>query len=108
MVGIKGNKKHTQTNKSVSRTDFQKHCLYLILQGREKGLSLHNTLYNIGQKFNANIPPDYSDKIRQLQHKNGFNLQTYIKKSLPFSIFIKIVSNRQWLFDCRNIGNVIK
>lgn len=78
MVGIKGNKKHTQTNKSVSKTDFQKHCLYLILQGREKGLSLHNTLYNIGQELNANIPPDHSDKIRQLQDKNGFNLQTYI------------------------------
>ena len=26
----------------------------------------------------SNIPPDYSDKIRQLQDKNGFNLQTYI------------------------------
>ena len=70
MVGIKGNKKHTQTNKSVSKTDFQKHCLYLILQGKEKGLSLHNTLYNIGQELNANlteinsnIPLDYSDKI---------------------------------------------
>lgn len=45
---------------------------------REKGLSLHNTLYNIGQELNANIPPDHSDKIRQLQDKNRFNLQTYI------------------------------
>ena len=56
-------------------------------------------------KINCNIKTKLFKKFRT---KYTFNLQTYIKNSLPFSIFIKIVSNRQWLFDCRNIGNVIK
>ena len=50
-----------------------------------KGLSLHNTLCDIGKELNtnltginSNIPAEYSDKIRQLQNKDGFNLQTYI------------------------------
>ena len=51
----------------------------------KKGLSLHNTLCDIGQELNANlteinsnIPTEYSDAIRQLQNKDGFNLQAYI------------------------------
>lgn len=51
----------------------------------KKGLSLHNTLCDIGQELNANlteinsnIPAEYSGKLRQLQNQNGFNLQTYI------------------------------
>lgn len=51
----------------------------------KKGLSLHNTLCDIGQELNtnlneinSNIPADYSDKIRQLQNKDNFNLQTCI------------------------------
>ena len=51
----------------------------------KKGLSLHNTLCDIGQELNtnlteinSNIPPEYIDRFRQLQNKNGFNLQTYI------------------------------
>lgn len=51
----------------------------------KKGLSLHNTLCNIGQELNANlteinsnIPTEYSDAIRQLQNKDGFNLRAYI------------------------------
>ena len=46
----------------------------------KKGLSLHNTLCDIGQELNANlteinsnIPTEYSDAIRQLQNKDGFN-----------------------------------
>ena len=48
-------------------------------------VSLHNTLCDIGQELNtnlteinSNIPPEYIDRFRQLQNKNGFNLQTYI------------------------------
>ena len=51
----------------------------------KKGLSLHNTLCDIGRELNANlneinsnIPAEYSDQIRQLQNKAGFNLQAYI------------------------------
>ena len=50
-----------------------------------KGLSLHNTLCDIGKELNtnltginSNIPAEYSDNIRQWQNKDGFNLQTYI------------------------------
>lgn len=46
---------------------------------------MHNTLCDIGQELNtnlteinSNIPPEYIDRFRQLQNKNGFNLQTYI------------------------------
>lgn len=51
----------------------------------KKGLSLHNTLCDIGQELNANfaeinanIPAKYLDAIRQLQNKDGFDLQVYI------------------------------
>lgn len=51
----------------------------------KKGLSLHNTLCDIGKELNANlteinsnIPTEYSDAIRQLQNKDGFILQAYI------------------------------
>ncbi len=51
----------------------------------KKGLSLHNTLCDIGKELNANlteinsnIPTEYSDAIRQLQNKDGFNLRAYI------------------------------
>ena len=51
----------------------------------KKGLSIHNTLCDIGKELNANlteinsnIPADYSNKIRQLQNKDAFNLQRYI------------------------------
>ena len=51
----------------------------------KKGLSLHNALCDIGQELNvnlteinSNIPAEYSDKIRQLQNKDGFNLRAYI------------------------------
>ena len=51
----------------------------------KKGLSLHNALCDIGQELNvnlteinSNIPAEYSGELRQLQNKDGFNLQTYI------------------------------
>lgn len=51
----------------------------------KKGLSLHNTLCNIGLQLNAslteinkNIPAEYTDEIRQLQNKDNFNLQSYV------------------------------
>ena len=56
-------------------------------------------------KINCNIKTKLFKKFRT---KYTFNLKNYIKKSLPFSIFIKIFFILLWLFDCRNIGNVIK
>lgn len=51
----------------------------------KKGLSLHNTLCEIGQELNANlteinsnIPAEYSGKLRQLKNKDDFDLQKYI------------------------------
>lgn len=51
----------------------------------KKGLSLHNTLCDIGKELNADLteinskmPAEYSDKILRLQNKDGFNLQIYI------------------------------
>ena len=51
----------------------------------KKGLSLHNTLCDIGKELNANlteinsnIPTEYSDAIRQLQNKDGFILQALL------------------------------
>ena len=51
----------------------------------KKGLSLRHTLCDIGQELNvnlneinSNIPAEYSDQFRQLQNKDGFNLQVYI------------------------------
>lgn len=59
----------------------------------KKGLSLHNTLCDIGQELNANlteinsnIPAEYSDKIRQLQNKDGFNLQIYINSYISGNV----------------------
>lgn len=61
----------------------------------KKGLSLHNTLCNIGQELNANlteinsnIPTEYSDAIRQLQNKDGFNLRAYINSYISGEVFI--------------------
>lgn len=51
----------------------------------KKGLSLHNTLCDIGKELNADLteinskmPAEFSDKILRLQNKDGFNLQIYI------------------------------
>ena len=54
--------------------------------GREKkGFSLNNTLCDIGKNLNtslievnSNIPIKYSDKLHELQNKDGFNIQIYI------------------------------
>ena len=83
--------KRLQTNKAL--VEIQKMLIKLpealaasnfSRRGR-KGFSLHNTLCDIGQELNAslneinsNIPADYSVQIRQLQNKDGFNLQAYI------------------------------
>ncbi len=80
-----------QTNKAL--VEIQKMLIKLpealaasnVSRRGRKGFSLHNTLCDIGQELNAslneinsNIPADYSVQIRQLQNKDGFNLQAYI------------------------------
>lgn len=80
-----------QTNKAL--VEVEKMLLKLpealevsnsLRRGR-KGISLYNTLRDIGRQLNTNlteintyVPAEYSDEIRQLQNKDNFNLQFYI------------------------------
>lgn len=54
-------------------------------QNKQKGFNLKYKLCSIGQdlngsliEINSNIPTEYTNAIRNLQSKGGFDLQTYI------------------------------